>query len=199
MIDIPKLITACDALWASCVITPARVVEVSQVATRLLKYKSTYQDIQTATTVPWFVVAVIHEREASQAWWANIANGEPWNRITRQVPRGRGPFSNWRAAAIDALTQCPLYTLRRVSDWKDWSAGGTLVLLEMYNGFGYEAVHHEASPYIWAATNHEEWGKYVKDSVWSPHVWDQQLGCAAMLLRMRELDPSITFTGEAVA
>lgn len=191
MTDIPALIRANQARWATAEITPSKFSEVDAIARRILRYKTTYLLTEQETGVPWWVVAVIHEREASGAWWANIANGEPWNRTTRNVPRGRGPFTSWQSAAVDALTKAPPFAAR----WKDWTAGGTLTILEMYNGFGYENIHHEASPYIWAATNHEEWGKYVQDGQWNPRVWDQQLGCAAMLKRLCELDPSIQFSG----
>lgn len=204
-VDIPRLIRSTQIRWADTYITPSRVKEVTETAQRLVapKAKAMYVSVSKITTVPWWVIAVIHEREASQAWWANIAQGDPWNVVSRHVPKGRGPFKSWTEAAVDALTRTPLFTLRRVSDWHDWSAGGTLTLLEMYNGFGYETIHHEASPYIWAATNHQEMGKYIRDGVWSATVWDQQLGCAAMLKRMQELDESIIMNGkgneEAVA
>jgi lysozyme family protein len=190
---IPELIAAYNDRWPKTQILPAKQHEVDQVARRLVeaRAKLTYQHVENLTGVPWWVVALIHEREANQAWWANIANGEPWNRTTRNVPRGRGPFKSWLDAAKDALSNTPVYTLRRVSDWKDWSAGGALVLLEMYNGFGYELYHHENSPYIWAGTNFQQRGKYVADSHYDPSVWDTQLGCAAMLKRMVELEPDI--------
>jgi lysozyme family protein len=35
---------------------------------------------------------VIHEREASQSWKANLAQGDPWNAVSIHIPRGRGPF-----------------------------------------------------------------------------------------------------------
>lgn len=186
-----------QTMWGNCTVTPSRVAEVTQVSSRLVEQRAklTYLNVENITTVPWWFVALVHEREASQQWWANIANGDPWNRPTIHVPRGRGPFKSWLDAAVDALTKTPVGTLRRVNDWKDWSAEGALVVLEMYNGFGYEIWHHENSPYIWAATNHEERGKYVKDGVFDPSVWDMQLGCAAMLKRMVELDPSIKFGG----
>lgn len=194
MVDINELLAANQRRWPLTQILADKKIEVEMTATRLVAptARNIYRDLEIVTRVPWWVIAVIHEREASQAWWANIANGEPWNRMTKLVPKGRGPFANFRAAAIDALTKCPLYTLRSVNAWTDWSAGGTLVLLEMYNGFGYETFHHENSPYIWSATNYEEVGKYVADGQWDPKVWDAQLGCAALLLRMSQLDPTIT-------
>ncbi len=189
MTDIPALKAKYQEMWATTVVTPSKLNEVHEVATRLVAAKAriAYLAIQNLTNVPWWVIAVIHEREGSQEWWRNIAQGDPWNRISIHIPRGRGPFKSFQDAAVDALTKCPPFAGR----WTDWSAGGTLVLLEMYNGFGYENIHHEASPYIWAATNHEEWGKYVGDKHYDPRVWDQQLGCAAMLKQMQQLNSEV--------
>jgi lysozyme family protein len=101
-------------------------------------------------------------------------------------------------AAVDALQNCAPYAAR----WKDWTAGGTLTLLILYNGTGYEDYHHEISPYDWGATDQEEEGKYTGDGKYSANVWDTQIGCAAMLKAMMALDPSIQFApyqGVAVA
>lgn len=190
--NLNQLKASYETLWANCEITSAKLQEVTNVATRLMatEARAHYVGVSGATGVPWFVIAVIHEREASQAWWANIAQGDPWNRVSTHTPKNRGPFKSWSDAAVDALKNCPPFMARN----QDWSAGGTLVHLEQYNGAGYELYHHEWSPYIWAATNHEERGKYVGDGFYDPRVWDTQLGCAAMLKRMFELDPTLKLT-----
>lgn len=189
MTDIKKLILLNEERWKTCEILPRQQSLLRIVATRLVfpSAKFQYQVISKITSVPWWVIAMIHEREASQSWAANIAQGDPWNAISRHTPKGRGPFKSFRDAAVDALEQCPPFAAK----WKDWSAGGALTLLVLYNGTGYEDWHHEASPYIWAATNHEEWGKYTSDGHWHHDVWDTQLGCAAMLKAMMTLDKEI--------
>jgi len=151
--------------------------------------KDQYLALQGATGVPWFIVATIHEREGSQNFNTSLAQGDSWHRVSTHVPRGRGPFKSFFAAGVDSLVKCPPFAAR----WKDWSPAGALTLLGLYNGTGYEDYHHESSPYIWGATNHEEWGKYVSDGEYNAHVWDTQLGCAAMILGMMELDNSIMF------
>jgi lysozyme family protein len=189
MADIVALIRANETRWAKCAIAPARAHEVAEVAHRLVAAdaKRQYLEIQQDTGVPWWVIAVIHEREASQSWRGSLAQGDRWDKVSRHVPRGRGPFTSFRAAACDALIKCAPYASR----WKDWSAGGTLTLLGLYNGTGYEDYHHEASPYNWGATNQEAWGKYVSDGHWDASVWDTQIGCAALLKAMMAIDPSI--------
>lgn len=191
MTDYSTLIKKYGALWETCEITPSRRAEVVAVAKRLVSpsAKAQYEEIEKVTTVPWWVIAVIHEREADQNFFFNIAQGDPWNKISRHVPKGRGPFRSFFDAAVDALVHCPPYAAR----WNNWSPGGMLVLLMLYNGLGYETFHHENSPYDWGATNHQQRGKYIADGQYSHSAWDSQIGCAAMLRAMMELDPSIKF------
>lgn len=149
--------------------------------------------VSANTGVPWAFIAVAHERESSQDWGASLAQGDPWNRVSVHVPAGRGPFKSWEEAAIDALVNCAPHATRN----RDWSIGGTLTMLEQYNGLGY-AARGKPSPYIWSGTDQYVSGKYVRDGVYDPTAVDQQLGCAGLLLTMMQLDPSITFSGAKI-
>ena len=191
---IAHLITLNQMRWNKCVITPSRLAEVNIIARNLVSSlaKARYQDISELTKVPWWVIAVIHERECSQNWMGGLAQGDPWNQVSIHQPRGIGPFKSFQDAAVYALTRAPPYAAR----WSDWSAGGTLTLLEQYNGLGYEQ-YNEPSPYNFGATNIEQPGKYIADGRYSATTWDTQLGCAAMLKAMMVLDPSIKFDGAA--
>lgn len=154
--------------------------------------KAHYTNVSAATGVPWAFIAVAHERECDQDWHGSLAQGDPWNRRSIHVPAGIGPFKSWEDAAIYSLVHCAPYASRN----KDWSIGGTLVELEEYNGLGY-AARGIASPYIWSGTNQYHGGKYVRDGVFDPHAYDQQLGCAGLLLAMMTLDASIKFGSPA--
>jgi lysozyme family protein len=189
MTDLVALQTANARRWAN-----AKLLKTSSfalAARRLFDAKQRYQAVSLKTGVPWSVIAVIHEREASQRWDANIAQGDPWDRVSVHVPAGRGPFNSWEEAAVDALVHCAPYAARN----KDWSIGGTLTLLEQYNGLGY-AARGKPSPYIWSGTDQYQSGKYVRDGVYDPDAVDSQLGCAGLLLAMMALDPSIEFSGK---
>lgn len=155
--------------------------------------KAKYKAVEAKTGVPWPFIAVAHERESSQDWTGSLAQGDPWNRVSVHVPAGRGPFNSWEEAAIDALVNCSPFAARN----KDWSIGGTLTMLEQYNGLGY-ANRGRPSPYIWSGTDQYVSGKYVRDGVYDPDAVDQQLGCAGLLMAMMAIDPSIKFTGAAV-
>jgi lysozyme family protein len=200
MTDLNTLTAANAKRWANAKLT--RGPEFAPVAERLAApaAKARYQKISEATGVPWFVIAVIHEREASQDWTAQLGQGDPLGQMSTHVPKGRGPFFNhpddpplqdaFYRGALDALIDCAPYAAR----WKDWSPGGTMTLLEQYNGLGY-ANKGLPSPYIWSGTDQYRSGKYVRDGVFDPNEVDEQLGCAGLIKAMMEIDPTITFTG----
>lgn len=184
MIDLAKLTAAELTRWNAASVTPSLVGFVDSVAHRLVDAKDRYQKVSSVTHVPWPVIAVIHERESSQSWTASLAQGDPWNKISIHVPRGRGPFQSWEAAAEDALA------LEHATSWPDWSIGGSLTFLERYNGLGYFRMGIP-SPYVWASTDQYVKGKYIADGHFDPNAIDHQLGCAALLARMSLIDKSI--------
>ncbi len=194
MIELAKLKTANAARWTAMHADPALVAALDAVAARLIDpaAKARYETVTAQTSVPWFVIAVIHEREASQSWTGNLAQGDPWNAVSVHVPKGQGPFDSWEAAAVNALERCAPYA----AHWADWSIGGALTLLEAYNGLGY-AQRGVPSPYVWAATDQYKSGKYIADGHYDPNAIDHQLGCAALLARMAVADNSIVL-GAAV-
>ena len=202
MTNLIALKAANEVLWKIAKILPSRQTEVNEVAERLCaeSAKVRYQEIEKATNVPWFVIAVIHEREASQDFTKQLGQGDPLNQISRHVPRGMGPYFDHPndPPLHDAFYRCAVDTLENSSPyaarWKDWTAGGALTLLVLYNGTGYFDYHHMPSPYDWGATDQERYGKYTSDGHFSATAWDTQIGCAAMLKAMMVIDPTIKFT-----
>ena len=193
MLNIPDLVAANASRWKVAGYATKPLAQGILVAKRLTSpaAKAVYVEL-AQTGVPWALIAVIHEREASQSWACSLAQGDRWDHVSVNEPKGRGPFTSFVAAAHDALVNCAPYASR----WRDWSAGGSLSLLELYNGEGYENYHHMASPYLWAGTDQYVSGKYVADGKFDPTKVDTQLGCAVLLTAMRTLDESIKFTGE---
>lgn len=189
MVDIVALKAANTRRWNAAKLTRNYL----SIAQRLVAAKQRYTLVSARTGVPWPVIAVIHMRESSQSWSGSLAQGDPWNKVSVHVPAGRGPFASWEEAAVDALVDCAPYAARN----KDWSIGGTLTMLEQYNGLGY-ASKGRPSPYVWSGTDQYVSGKYVRDGVYDPNVVDQQPGCANLLMKMMELDPTITFLKDTV-
>lgn len=171
-------------------IKPQREAEFMRTAVRLHKDKAKFEELSAKTGVPWAVCAVIKEREAGADpnFLGNIAQGDPWNKKSRHVPAGRGPFTSWLFAGIDALVKCAPYA----SLWKDWSPGGTITILIKYNGTGYDAKGLP-SPYGFAGTDQYVRGKYVADGKFDSNYVDTQLGCLGMLLALQKIDPSAGF------
>lgn len=185
-VDLPSLIQANTARWPSMVIDFDALPVLDQAAARLIAAKPRYQSLFAETSVPWPVIAVIHQRECSQNWNLSIAQGDPWNQVSVHVPTGRGPFGSWEEAAIDALTAC-----EHMDQWAHWdSVAGVLTRLEMYNGLGYAGMNRP-SPYIWSRTDQYLSGKYVADHDFDPNVIDSQEGCAGLLVRMMAQDATI--------
>jgi len=121
--------------WDACHVSIEKGPAFKQVADRLLAAPafSRYKTVEKLTGVPYWFIAVVHEREASQDWDTYLGNGQSLKKKTTITPKGRGPFKTWEEGAVDALTKCPPYAARN----KDWSIGGALTMLEQYNGLGY--------------------------------------------------------------
>lgn len=187
MTDLSALKTANAKRWDHAKLT--RGPEFIPVAKRLVAAKERYQTVAFETGIPWTFIAVTHQRESSQDWGRSLAQGDRWDKVSIHVPKGRGPFKSWEDAAIDALVACPPHASRNT----DWSIGGTLTLLEQYNGLGY-FKRGLPSPYIWSGTDQYKSGKYVRDGVFDPKVVDKQLGCAGLLKAMMAIDLTIAFS-----
>jgi len=182
--------------WDTCHVSADKGSAFKQVADRLSAAPafSRYKAVEKLTGVPWWFIAVVHEREANQNWNTYLGNGQALNKRTILVPKGRGPFKTWEEGAIDALVHAAPYAARN----KDWSIGGALTMLEEYNGLGY-AQMNKPSPYLWAGTDQYEKGKYVGDHEYSPETIDTQLGGAGLLKFMGVFKTAPTGAGTLVA
>lgn len=152
-------------------------------ARRILKLRPRYLPVEKQTGVPWWWIAVTHMRESSCNFAGVLHNGEHiigTGRKTRLVPAGRGPFSSWEQAAVDAIR---LKGLHKIADWTIERA---LYEFERFNGWGYH-WKRQPSPYVWAGTTFYKSGKYVRDGVYDPSHVDTQLGCAAVLKSLEKL------------
>ncbi len=85
-----QLIQANAEHWALASFHPDALAKAKPVAQRLVAAhaKVIYEQIEADTGVPWFIVAVIHEREASQRWDRQLGQGDPLNEVSRHVPKG---------------------------------------------------------------------------------------------------------------
>jgi lysozyme family protein len=186
MIDLAKQKAIELGRWNAASVLPSRVQFIDEISHNLVAAKPRYQSVEAQTGVPWSVIAAIHERESSQSWTASLSQGDPWNEKSIHVPKGRGPFKSWEDAAVDALVNCA----PQLAKWTDWTIGGALCAFDGYNGEGYWD-RGLPSPYIWAATDQYQKGKYTADGHFDPNAVDKQIGVAALLARMSLIDLSI--------
>ena len=175
--------------WDAMVIKAARLAEFDDLAKFAIDHKARYLAIAAKTGVTWPHIAVLHRRESDADFTRYLGNGDPLDRPTRNVPKGRGPFRSFEDGAVDALH------LDGLDAVKDWRLEKILYYCEIFNGAGYDA-RGLPSPYLWGGTSIQQAGKYVADGKWNGHAWDTQPGCAPLLATIAKLDQGIVFTRE---
>lgn len=172
-------------LWNVMKIT--RTAQVDKAARKIISLKDRYKAVEALVGTPWYMIGALHMRESSNDFRGVLHNGENiigTGRKTRLVPKGRGPFSSWEEAAVDALK------IKGHDKIDDWSIERVLYECERFNGWGYLTKGN--SPYVWAGSSLYVRGKYVRDHVYSSTAVDPQLGVAPVIKRILELDTSIS-------
>lgn len=160
---------------------PAKRAQLKKVSDKIVLNKTRYQIIEKATGVPWYFVGCLHFMEASLRFEACLHNGEPWNRVTTIVPKGRGPWASFEEAAIDALG----YDKLSGKPAGYWTIAKMLSFAESYNGTGYRRKGM-LSPYVFSMTNlSNEMGKYVADHVFDPKAPHMRPSVGAILLTLK--------------
>jgi lysozyme family protein len=168
-------------LFHSAKVRTERQAVVHEIVHSLVANKDRYKKAGDPVGVPWWIVAVIHELEASRNFHRHLHNGDPLTHKTVHVPKGRPPGNppfKWEKSAADALT------FDGLAHATDWSISHALFRLEKFNGFGYRKKEINInSPYLWSFSQHYRKGKFASDGVFDPELVSQQCG-AAVLLRV---------------
>jgi lysozyme family protein len=174
-------------LWNKAKVLPSQRSNLEKIVSRILANKARYQQIEKLTTVPWFVIAVLHYRESNLNFKTHLHCGDPLTARTVHVPAGRPKTGNppftFEESAVDALQLKGLHKIGL------WPIERILYECERYNGWGY--LNKGNSPYIWSGTDQYTGGKYVADHVYSASAVDKQMGCAALLKVLAEKDISV--------
>lgn len=178
--------------WARMKILPQYRTQLERDARIIMRGKERYQSIEKQTGIPWFLVGLLHMREASCNFSCHLHNGDPLTARTRHVPAGRpvrgtAPF-RWEDSALDALTMAP-HSLHLV---KEWTPERLAYESEKYNGWGYY-YHGVPSAYDWSFSDQYKAGKYIADGKWSSTHKDEQPGVMPLLKVLMELDASVKF------
>lgn len=174
-------------LWKEMQVVKTQAAEMQ--AKKIIAHKKRYKAIEGVTGVPWFVVGCLHMRESNGNFNTYLGNGQPLNRVTTIVPKGRGPFESFEEGAEDALV-----TVEHLDQIKAWGPEHVAYAMEKFNGFGYRHPNRNIpSPYLWGGTSVQRRGKFIRDGVYDPNVMDPQLGGMAVLRQIMELDKEAKF------
>lgn len=167
-----------------------KINELMKVCLKINTNKSRYETIEKATGVPWHFIGCLHFMEASLRFEACLHNGEPWNKKTTIVPKGRGPWNSFEEAAIDALKYDKLADKPKGY----WTMARLLEFAESYNGLGYRKKGI-LSPYVFSYTNlSNEMGKYVADHVYDATKPHNRPSVGSILLMLKRLEmPTVVF------
>ncbi len=177
-------------LWSEMTVTKEAAATAQ--ARKVIASKAKYKAVEAETTVPWFVVGCLHMRESNGNFNTYLGNGQPLDRVTTIVPKGRGPFPSFLAGAVDAIS------IEGLDKIRDWGPEHVAYACEKFNGFGYRSPARDIpSPYLWGGTSVQERGKFVSDGVYDPNTMDPQIGAMAVLKQIMALDPEARFKQSA--
>ena len=152
------------------------------IVSKIVANKDRYKAVADLIGCPLAMVPIIHCREMGSdvgVFKAYLGNGQPINKVTTIVPKGRGPFTSWESGAIDALKY------DGVDKVTGWTLERMLFELEGFNGYGYRSkgIH---SPYIWNFTNHYKAGLFYEDHKYSATKVDGNIGCFALYKLLKD-------------
>lgn len=158
------------------------------VARRLLENKDRFLAAQKLTGVPALWLIPVFERE-DPSFTRYFGNGDPLDKPTTDVPRGRGPFRTWEEGVEDALTLDHEVAAFRSQETITWEYA--CWRWEGWNGFGPREYHGRSTGYLWSGTDQYDGGKYTSDGHWSRGSWDDQLGCVLLARIIASLDAEL--------
>ncbi len=181
-------------LWGTATVGPVGgrpdagevLTDVKDSLEDLVDGKPRYMAVQGLVGVPWWFVGILHLLECGGDFRRHLHNGDPLERPTVNVPKGRPPGAGpwtWEASAVDALTLKgwgPDQVLRLGDGEPDWTLPTSLWRFEAWNGFGYRGKGLR-SPYLWAGSSLEQPGRYSADGVFAKNLWSAQIGAGTVL------------------
>jgi len=179
-----KLKPEYDQLLKTMSLRPETADEAMEAAKLVIKNSARYKEVSRRTGVPWQLIGVLDLRESTCNPTKALGQGDPWNKVSVNVPSGKGPFKSYEDAAVFYIGYDHL-----ADGVKFWDMSLVCWKAEKWNGFGYRN-HGVFTPYLWAMTNHQQPGRYAGDGNWQAGEWDKQPGIIAVLYQMNVIDPA---------
>ncbi|TNE85227.1 MAG: hypothetical protein EP330_26220 [Deltaproteobacteria bacterium] len=144
-----------------------------------------YEAVAAQTGIPARLIAALHFRESSMRFDTYLHQGDPLGKPAVNHPANIPVFHVWEDAAVHALTGKSSVRDAVGMDASTTDETAIATFAERYNGLGYH-YKNKPSPYVYAGTDVYRGGKYVRDGVYDPNVWDRQPGVMAMLRSLDE-------------
>jgi lysozyme family protein len=159
-----------------------------------------YRELAAAVNVPALVLAAIDLREGDCNPRTGIGQGDPWNRVSTHVPRGKGPFASWLAANKFSVAYDHLDSRGGLVPPDPYTWAFACYKENAWNGFGPNA-HGRHPGYVFSCTRiYDEptdgvpaGGKYVADGGWSGTAFDRQPGTLPVMLELARAYPDLAF------
>lgn len=170
-----------------------RQAEVQSRAVAILRRPeviTNFGPVQDQLGIPMVWGICSFERESGLDFRTSPAQGDRWDRVSVNVPRGVGPFPSWIAAAIWSYKHDAIDKNSAPWSWPYMCWGW-----EKMNGFG-PRDHGHVSGYNFSGIDQYDpptgtGGKYVSDGKWNPEEVDKQLGCVPLALELVRLEPAL--------
>lgn len=180
------------ARWSYATINPHWSIALDCNVAIFKRNMTRYEAITKMRTngVPATIIFGLHQRESSGNFRCHPHEGSPLTGRTRYIPKGRLPLPDkppftFEQSAVDAY-----YVVDRLDkiNWSDLQ--DALQGIESFNGLGYQNYHPDVpSPYLWNGlliNGKATRGKYTGDGRFDRTATDQQLGVAAILMRLKQ-------------
>lgn len=151
---------------------------------KMVAAKERYKRVADIVGCPVALVAIFHCRENASdlgKFDSYLGNGQPLDKKTTIVPKGRGPFASWEEGAVDALRY------DGIDKVDEWSEERMLYEAEKYNGFGYRPKGVQ-SPYVWSGSSHYNGGLFYADHKFSYEKKDGNLGAFVLYSLLVQAD-----------
>lgn len=155
---------------------------------------SNFGPVEQALKIPMVWMICSFERESGLDFKTSPAQGDPWNKVSKHVPAGVGPFKSFAEAAIWSYRHDGLD-----KNSAPWTWSYMMWAWEKFNGFG-PRDHGRVSGYNFSGTDQYDppsgkGGKYVEDGKWDGGEVDKQLGCVPLAVCLAHLEPRLMVPG----
>jgi lysozyme family protein len=181
------------ALLSAMRLDPAREHDLAARAGVVLDlsyfHRDEWTEVTARTGVPRLWGMASFERESGSDYSRSPAQGDRWDKVSVNVPRGLGPYRCWGDACVAA------YAIDKLDEVSaaNWTWPRACYEGELFNGFGPRA-HGRRTGYLWSWTNIYDGGNYVADGKWDPDTQDQQCGMVPMMAALLRLDATLALT-----